>query len=505
MPARSPCSVAPAAPTRTRTRWAKLASDVIGTPTRRRRSSATACAIDRARLCRGPRSTRPPRRRPSSCSGPTSRRSCRCSTCGCATPRQKRRSRSSSSRRAQRPARPRRGRRSSISAGGRSPRPSRAGAVTIRRCDRAQLGHGPWWSLVAGRRGQPRRAPLRDGRHSACLRGVCSVRCRRGAKVLPALRRGNVVGAIEHGPASPAQVGLRRQPDPARPRPPARSSCWCCSAADPLADFPDRDLARRALAGAPRVIAVDTFLTDVSTRRPTSCSPAAGVRREARHDHQPRGPGHAPSPEGHPAAAPPAGLDDRRRAGRAASAATSAVDGSTRSPQRSPQRRRLAAATPSRARRDADGIVVRAAHCRCHGRRPVDHRWSATATTTAWSSSRKLYDGAVGHRQVAVAGRPRRRAPQLHLHPLDFDRRRVRRRRRGARSPASGHRCVLHGRRRRHRRARHRRGCRSTSPARDIGELIDSTEAVTDAAAWSRSAIAGARPAASATSTSATC
>ena len=32
--------------------------------------------------------------------------------------------------------------------------------------------------------------------------------------------------------------------------------------ADPLADCPDADLARRALAGARRIIAVDTFLTE---------------------------------------------------------------------------------------------------------------------------------------------------------------------------------------------------------------------------------------------------
>ena len=32
--------------------------------------------------------------------------------------------------------------------------------------------------------------------------------------------------------------------------------------ADPLSDFPDAELARRALAGARRVIAVDTFMTD---------------------------------------------------------------------------------------------------------------------------------------------------------------------------------------------------------------------------------------------------
>ena len=82
------------------------------------------------------------------------------------------------------------------------------------------------------------------------------------AKVLPALRRGNVVGAV--------QVGMR----PGREGLDARGILQAAAdgkidvlvlvGSDPLADFPDTDLARRGLAGARRVIAVDTFLTSSS-------------------------------------------------------------------------------------------------------------------------------------------------------------------------------------------------------------------------------------------------
>ena len=43
-----------------------------------------------------------------------------------------------------------------------------------------------------------------------------------------------------------------------------RIGCLVLLGSDPLADFPDRDLARRALAGAGRVIALDAFLTESS-------------------------------------------------------------------------------------------------------------------------------------------------------------------------------------------------------------------------------------------------
>jgi len=78
-----------------------------------------------------------------------------------------------------------------------------------------------------------------------------------GAKVLPALRRGNVVGALSLGlaPADADHDGmatLRAAAD-------GKLELLVLLGADPLNDCPDADLARRAIAGARRVLAIDTF------------------------------------------------------------------------------------------------------------------------------------------------------------------------------------------------------------------------------------------------------
>jgi NADH-quinone oxidoreductase subunit G len=83
-----------------------------------------------------------------------------------------------------------------------------------------------------------------------------------GAKVLPALRRGNVVGATQLGLA-PRDGGLDATGILGAAAD-GRIDLLVLLGADPLADFPDAELARRALAGARRVISVDTFLTDSS-------------------------------------------------------------------------------------------------------------------------------------------------------------------------------------------------------------------------------------------------
>ncbi|MDP2292317.1 MAG: NADH-quinone oxidoreductase subunit NuoG [Actinomycetota bacterium] len=83
------------------------------------------------------------------------------------------------------------------------------------------------------------------------------------ALVLPAFRRGNVVGAL--------QVGMRPRPGGLDTRSTLQAAadgkieCLVLVGADPLADFPDTDLARRGLAGARRIIAVDSFLTASSS------------------------------------------------------------------------------------------------------------------------------------------------------------------------------------------------------------------------------------------------
>jgi NADH-quinone oxidoreductase subunit G len=78
-----------------------------------------------------------------------------------------------------------------------------------------------------------------------------------GAKVLPALRRGNVVGALSVGLAPPDadHDGLATLRAAAE----GRLELLVLLGADPLNDCPDADLARRAIAGARRVLAIDTF------------------------------------------------------------------------------------------------------------------------------------------------------------------------------------------------------------------------------------------------------
>ncbi len=80
-----------------------------------------------------------------------------------------------------------------------------------------------------------------------------------GATFLPALRRGNVVGALQLGlaPTSDDHDGLGILRAAAE----GRIGLLVLLGADPLADCPDADLARRALAGARRILSIDTFLT----------------------------------------------------------------------------------------------------------------------------------------------------------------------------------------------------------------------------------------------------
>jgi NADH-quinone oxidoreductase subunit G len=80
------------------------------------------------------------------------------------------------------------------------------------------------------------------------------------AKVLPAFRRGNVVGALQVGlaPADAQHDGL----EILRAAAAGQLELLVLVGADPIADCPDADLARRALAGARRVISLDTFVSE---------------------------------------------------------------------------------------------------------------------------------------------------------------------------------------------------------------------------------------------------
>ncbi len=82
------------------------------------------------------------------------------------------------------------------------------------------------------------------------------------AKILPALRRGNVVGALSVGmaPADADHDGLATL----RAAADGKLELLILLGADPINDCPDTDLARRALAGARRVISIDTHPSESS-------------------------------------------------------------------------------------------------------------------------------------------------------------------------------------------------------------------------------------------------
>ena len=83
------------------------------------------------------------------------------------------------------------------------------------------------------------------------------------ARVLPALRRGNVRGALVAGLAPRGgrdAIGILEAAAA------QAVDCLILVGSDPMADAVDADLARRALAGAHKVIAVDTFLTASSAQ-----------------------------------------------------------------------------------------------------------------------------------------------------------------------------------------------------------------------------------------------
>ena len=88
---------------------------------------------------------------------------------------------------------------------------------------------------------------------------VAALQLAPAAKVLPAMRRGNVVGAVEMGLA-PGVDGMYAS-GIAKAAAAGNIECLVLLGCDPLADFPDTDLARRMIAGAPRIISIDTFLT----------------------------------------------------------------------------------------------------------------------------------------------------------------------------------------------------------------------------------------------------
>ena len=100
-------------------------------------------------------------------------------------------------------------------------------------------------------------------------------------KVLSTFRRGNVVGALRMG-MRPTDGGLDTR-GMLQAAADGKLDCLVLLGADPLADFPDADLARRGLAGARSIIAVDTFLTASSQRADVVLAASAYAEKAGTH------------------------------------------------------------------------------------------------------------------------------------------------------------------------------------------------------------------------------
>ena len=140
------------------------------------------------------------------------------------------------------------------------------------------------------------RPSLGEGASAAADLAAAVLQAAPGARFLSGLRRSNVHGALDMGLAPgvlPGRVSLDdgrtafteawgSLPDRAgldtagilEAAAAGRIQGLVLLGADPIADFPDRDLARRALAGAGFVVAVDTFLTE-SVKQADVVLPAA--------------------------------------------------------------------------------------------------------------------------------------------------------------------------------------------------------------------------------------
>jgi predicted molibdopterin-dependent oxidoreductase YjgC len=85
-----------------------------------------------------------------------------------------------------------------------------------------------------------------------------------GATTLTAFRRGNVVGALRVG-MRPGDGGLDTR-GILQAAADGKIGCLVLLGADPMTDFPDSDLVRRAFDATPRIVAVDSFLTSSSEK-----------------------------------------------------------------------------------------------------------------------------------------------------------------------------------------------------------------------------------------------
>jgi NADH-quinone oxidoreductase subunit G len=234
-----------------------------------------------------------------------------------------------------------------------------------------------------------------------------------GAKVLPALRRGNVVGALQLGMRPrPGGMDSRKMLQAAAD---GRIECLILLGSDPIADFPDTDLARRALAGARRIIAIDTFLTE-SSGSPMSCSRRVPIGRSPARRRTSR------AGDEQSAARSRRGYQSRADWMIATALASSSARTSVRDRRR--RHRRMAATFGVRACRRrrcvdrATACTLRLAPTTTRRRAVPPHR--ATAMTSGSWSAEALRPGG----GTMKSRRCRTIAPgaAAHLHPLDLGR-----------------------------------------------------------------------------------
>jgi NADH-quinone oxidoreductase subunit G len=164
--------------------------------------------------------------------------------------------------------------------------PGDAAATVAKLLADGTLGDGPV-RVVLGR------ASVAESADGVLAAAAALLAAKPDTTFLPALRRGNVLGAIDMGMApgllpgritrAAGSAGVSNAPTEdgldatgiLEAAAAGHIDTLVLVGADPLADFPDRTLAERALAGARTVIAVDTFLSE-SSRRADVVLAAAG-------------------------------------------------------------------------------------------------------------------------------------------------------------------------------------------------------------------------------------
>ncbi len=274
----------------------------------------------------------------------------------------------------------------------------------------AQLATGPV-VVVVGRANLAEHPSLPAAALRAFLDAVPS------AGVLPVLRRGNVNGALRVG-MRPGEGGLDSH-GILHAAAEGRIELLVLVGADPLADVPDAELARRAMAGARRIVSVDTH-PSASTRLADVVLPASAFGekrgtttnvegRVTRVSQQVTARGTS-RPDWMIAAGVAAELgSDLGWAG--VGDVTAAIAEGVPA---------LAAATPSAMASARDGVVAAAP--------PGDGTGAIAPAVPARNSydfrlvvSRKLYDAAVGT-QMTPHLAPLAPGAAAHLHPLDLER-----------------------------------------------------------------------------------